>query len=123
MTFRPCRAANPHTAAMSHAAPYRWTGITARVRDVTRRSASATSIWNVTRSTATKTGVAPASRTELADPMNVTSGTSTSSPGPTPSPDRWAATREASSAASLKVSRSPEDMVIHATSGRRSACS
>lgn len=56
----------------------------ARVAGVIRRSASAGSIWKVRGSTSTNTGRAPARTTAVAEPMKVMSGTSTSSPGPTP---------------------------------------
>jgi hypothetical protein len=57
----------------------------ARVRLVIAASAASRSSNPVAGSQSTSTGVAPACSTALADATNVIAGTSTSSPGPTPS--------------------------------------
>jgi len=73
---------------MAAARPLTCTGTTALVRGVMARSNASGSMPSVAGSMSTKTGVAPVSVTAFAVAMNVTSGTTTSSPRRTPNAAR-----------------------------------
>src|SRR6185437_14673239 len=64
--------------------PPKWTTIAPRVLSVTRDHASSKSIEKLLAEISVNTGVAPTSETTMPVAMNVSTGTSTSSPGPTP---------------------------------------
>jgi hypothetical protein len=70
---------------MAAGTPAWWTTTTARVRSVSADSMVLGVRFCVTSSTSAKIGRAPASSTVLAVAMNESDGTTTSSPGPTPS--------------------------------------
>ena len=84
ITYCPFSRATCATASMSQATPNRCTGMIALVRDVTLLPASAASRQKL-GSTSANTGTALQAMTANGDAMNVTAGTMTSSPRPTPS--------------------------------------
>ena len=80
ITCRLWRRARALTASMSAMVPKTWTGMMARVRGVTARSAAATSRQKVSGSRSAKTGTPLVARTALAVAIQVIPGTITSSP-------------------------------------------
>ena len=81
----PCDSPSATSSATGAGLPNRWTGRNAFVFEVIAGSAVSAVISQVSGSMSQKTGVAPTLTTASGVAKNVTEGTTTSSPGPTPS--------------------------------------
>ena len=82
--IRPWASASVRRPAQGTGAPYRCTGMMARVRSVIAASTPAKLIFIVSGSASTGTTVAPVCATASQVAINVCAGTITSSPGPIP---------------------------------------